>query len=272
MLAGTISLALNAISITRTGEKDNPTFTEKIHLAKAAAGPARRIGVEHVMGVCVIWKFAENTTGAKKFLVDYVGNFRQVFINGEFYDFPTFQRTGSDLNHLLTQDAKAKPADKYKVLEDVLNRATNVGRPGYANEAIDEAYQKWIINAMLAKVAQGVLSPEDAVKEGNGMQAHLGEVARAQAALNRQSSAITSFAAAPACRSRFCRIFSSIGLSPASPWARSSSRQCPEPRNPAMRGGYESITTAFIELSRGKFNGHNTILSTRCAAGTALSR
>ena len=47
MLAGTISLALNAISITRTGEKDNPAFTEKIHLAKAAAGPARRIGVEH---------------------------------------------------------------------------------------------------------------------------------------------------------------------------------------------------------------------------------
>jgi multiple sugar transport system substrate-binding protein len=39
MLAGTISLALNAISITRTGEEDNPTFTEKIHLAKAAAGP-----------------------------------------------------------------------------------------------------------------------------------------------------------------------------------------------------------------------------------------
>ena len=36
MLAGTISLAINAISITRTGEKDNPAFTEKIHLAKAA--------------------------------------------------------------------------------------------------------------------------------------------------------------------------------------------------------------------------------------------
>jgi multiple sugar transport system substrate-binding protein len=165
MLAGTISLALNAISITRTGEKDNPAFTEKIHLAKAAAGPARRIGLEHVMGVYVIWKFAENIQGAQKFLVDYVGNFRQAFVNGEFYDFPCFQRTVPDLKQLLAKDAKAKPADKYMVLEDVLNWATNIGYPGYANAAIDEIYQKWIINVMFAKAAQGVLSPEDAVKE-----------------------------------------------------------------------------------------------------------
>jgi multiple sugar transport system substrate-binding protein len=165
MLAGTISLALNAISITRQGEKDNPSFTEKIHLAKAAAGPARRIGLEHVMGVYVIWKFAENIPGAKKFLVDYVANFRQAFVNGEFYDFPCFQRTVPDLKQLLSKDKKAQPADKYKVLEDVLSWATNIGYPGYANAAIDEIYQKWIINVMFAKAAQGVLSPEDSVKE-----------------------------------------------------------------------------------------------------------
>jgi len=167
MLAGTISLALNAISITRQGEKDNPSFTEKIHLAKAAAGPVRRIGLEHVMGVHVIWKFAENIPGAQKFLVDYVANFRQAFVAGEFYDFPCFQKTVPDLKQLLSKDAKAKPADKYLVLEDVLNWATNIGYPGYANAAIDETYQKWIIPVMFAKAAQGVLSPEDAVKEAD---------------------------------------------------------------------------------------------------------
>ena len=165
MLAGTISLALNAISITRQGEKDNPAATEKIHLAKAAQGHVRRIGLEHVMGVYVIWKFAENIQGAKKFLIDYVANFRQVFMAGEFYDFPCFQKTVPDLKQLLSNDAKAKPADKYKVLEDVLSWATNIGYPGYANAAIDETYQKWVINVMFAKAAQGVLSPEDAVKE-----------------------------------------------------------------------------------------------------------
>ncbi len=165
MLAGTVSLVLNAISITRQGEKDNPAFTEKIHLAKAAAGPVRRIGLEHVMDVYVIWKFAENIEGAQKFLVDYVGNFRQAFLNGEFYDFPCFQRTVPDLKQLISNDTKAKPPDKYKVLEDVLDWATNIGYPGYANAAIDEIYQKWILNVMFAKAAQGVLSPEDAVKE-----------------------------------------------------------------------------------------------------------
>jgi len=165
MLAGTISLALNAISITRQGEKDNPAFTEKIQLAKAAAGPVRRIGLEHVMDVYVIWKFAQNIEGAKKFLVDYVGNFRQAFVNGEFYDFPCFQRTVPDLKQLIAKDFNAKPGDKYKVLEDVLSWATNIGYPGYANAAVDETYQKWILNVMFAKAAQGVLSPEDAVKE-----------------------------------------------------------------------------------------------------------
>ena len=165
MLAGTISLALNAISITRQGEKDNPSFTQKIQLAKAAAGHARRIGLEHVMDVYVIWKFAENIEGAKKFLVDYVGNFRQAFVNGEFYDFPCFERTVPDLKKLIANDAKAQPPDKYKILEDVLSWATNIGYPGYANAAIDEVYQKWILNVMFAKAAQGVLSPEDAVKE-----------------------------------------------------------------------------------------------------------
>jgi len=167
MLAGTISMALNAISITRTGEKDNPVFTEKVYLAKAAAGPVRRIGVEHVMGVYSIWNFAENISGAKRFLVDYVGNFRQAFVNGEFYDFPTFQRTVPDLKQLLSKDGKAKPSDKYKVLEDVLSWATNIGYPGYANAGIDEIYQKWIIPVMFAKAAQGVLSPEDSVKEAS---------------------------------------------------------------------------------------------------------
>jgi len=167
MIAGTISLALNAISITRTAEKDNPESSRKIQLAKAAAGPVRRIGLEHVMDVYIIWKFAENIEGAKKFLVDLVGNFRQAFVNGEFYDFPCFQRTVPDLKQLIGNDPKAHPPDKYRVLEDVLDWATNVGYPGYANAAIDEIYQKWILNVMFAKAATGTLSPEDAIKEAD---------------------------------------------------------------------------------------------------------
>jgi multiple sugar transport system substrate-binding protein len=164
MLAGKGSLALNAISITRTGENKKIPVADNIWLAKAAAGPVRRIGLEHVMNVYVIWKFADNIDGAKKFLVDYMGNFRQGFLASEFYNFPCFPKTVPDLQKQISHDPKAKPADKYKVLSDVLDWATNVGYPGYANAAIDEIFNTWVINTMFAKAATGAEEPKDAIK------------------------------------------------------------------------------------------------------------
>ncbi len=167
MIAGQISVALNAISITRTAEKENPDISRKIQLTKALKGPVRAIGLEHVMDVYVIWKFAENIEGAKKFLIDYTTNFRQGFLAGEFYDFPCFPQTVPDLKTLIAKDPKAHPADKYKVLEDVLEWATNVGYPGYANAAIDEIFNTWVLNVMFAKAASGAATPEEAIKEAD---------------------------------------------------------------------------------------------------------
>ncbi len=167
MLAGKASLALNAISITRTAEKENPDISKKIQLTKALRGPARAIGLEHVMQCYVVWKFAENIEGAKKFLIDYTTEFRQAFVAGEFYDFPCFPKTVPDLQKLIANDPKAHPPDKYKVLDDVLNWATNVGYPGYSNAAIDEIFGTWVLNVMFAKAASGAASPEEALKEAD---------------------------------------------------------------------------------------------------------
>jgi multiple sugar transport system substrate-binding protein len=167
MIAGTISLALNAISITRTAEKDNPDISKKIQLTKALRGPARAIGLEHVMQCYVTWKFSENIEGAKKFLIDYTTDFAQAFRAGEFYDFPSFEKTVPDLQKLIANDPKAHPADKYKVMDDVLNWATNVGYPGYANAAIDEIFGTWVLNVMFAKAASGSASPEEALREAD---------------------------------------------------------------------------------------------------------
>ena len=60
--------------------------------------------------------------------------------------------------------SRANPPDKYKVLEDVLDWATNVGYPGYANAAIDETFNTWVVNTMFAKAATGAETPEDALK------------------------------------------------------------------------------------------------------------
>ena len=170
MLAGRASVVLNAISVTREAENknlmvDGKPIGDDIWLAKPAKGPVRRMGLEHVMNVYVIWKFAENIAGAKKFLVDYVGNFHRAFEASEFYNFPCFPKQVPDLKQMVQHDSKGKPPDKYAVLADSLDWATNVGYPGYSNAAIDDIYSQWIVNNMFAKAAQGVMSPEDAVKE-----------------------------------------------------------------------------------------------------------
>src|SRR3989449_791453 len=101
MLAGRASVVLNAISVTREGENKGMEISDKIGLAKAAQGPARRMGLEHVMSNFVIWKFAENIEGGKKFLVDLIGNFHRAYDASEYYNFPCFPKQVPDLKETL---------------------------------------------------------------------------------------------------------------------------------------------------------------------------
>ncbi|BDG04123.1 ABC transporter substrate-binding protein [Anaeromyxobacter oryzae] len=164
ILAGKLSYVANAISVTRTAEKDNPEMSQKIQIVPAPKGPVRRIAAEHVMDCYVVWKFAENVEGAKQFLVDYMDAFGDAFKASEFYNFPCFPKTVPNLKEQIANDPKAKPPDKYKVLGDVLDWATNVGYPGYASAAIDEVFNTFVLPTMFAKVARDELKPEDAAR------------------------------------------------------------------------------------------------------------
>ncbi|HET9902275.1 MAG TPA: extracellular solute-binding protein [Xanthobacteraceae bacterium] len=164
ILAGRSSLVLNAISVTRTGENQKMAIHEKIGLAKAAQGPVRRIGLEHVMDCYAIWKFADNKEGAQKFLVDYIDNFKQAFMASEFYNFPCFAKTVPDLAEVISNDPKAVPPNKYSVLSDVLDWATNVGYPGYSTAAVADTFNTWVLNTMFAECATGAESPESALQ------------------------------------------------------------------------------------------------------------
>ena len=111
------------------------------------------MGLEHVMDCYVIWKFSENIDGAKKFLVDYIDNFKQAFMASEFYNFPCFAKTVPDLKQLISNDPKAVPPNKYAVLA-----TCSIGRPmsaipGYSNAAIDETFKTWVLNTMFAEAA-----------------------------------------------------------------------------------------------------------------------
>jgi multiple sugar transport system substrate-binding protein len=164
ILAGKLSFVCNAISVTRTAEKENPDMSKKLQIVPAPKGPVRRMAAEHVMDCYAIWKFAENQEGAKQFLVDYIDAFGEAFKQSEFYNFPCFPKTVPDLKQQIANDPKGVPPDKYKVLGDVLEWATNVGYPGFASAAVDEAFNTFVIPTMFAKVARDELSPEDSVR------------------------------------------------------------------------------------------------------------
>lgn len=167
MLAGRGSLTANAISITRAGETQRIPLADRILLAKAAQGPVKRVGVNHLIDAYVIWKFAENIEGAKQFLVDYVAQSREVFKKSQFYNFPCYPTTVPDINEIITHDDQATPANKYQVFKDVSDWTVNVGYPGYANSAIDEVFGKWVIPKMFAQAASGRTTIEEALSQGH---------------------------------------------------------------------------------------------------------
>ena len=117
----------------------------------------------HLMNAYVIWKFARNIDGAKRFLVDLAGASRDAFLASGFYNFPTYPQLVPDLQKLVAMDPKAVPADKYAIFSDADKWTVGVGYPGYANGAIDEIWKGWLIPKMFADTASGRMTPEAAL-------------------------------------------------------------------------------------------------------------
>jgi len=164
ILSGKLSYVQNAISVTREAERNNPQMSRDIQIVPALKGPVRRIASEHVMSCYVVWDFAENKDGAKQFLADLINSFEAAFDASQFYNFPCFASTVPDLKKRIGNDPRAIPPNKYAVLGNVLDWATNVGYPGYATAAIDEVFNTFVLPTMFAKAARGEMTPEAAVK------------------------------------------------------------------------------------------------------------
>jgi multiple sugar transport system substrate-binding protein len=165
--SGKGSLILNAISATRTPEDLNLPFANDLWIWPIPKGPSQRMGLEHVMGVYVIWKFASNKDGAKRYLADQALNYRQHFINSKFYNFPIWAKAVPDSRKLTAAD-KHKPLGKYTILNTIAARyTTNVGHPGFANAGIDEIFNKSLVPQMFAEVAQEKMTPDEAARAAN---------------------------------------------------------------------------------------------------------
>ena len=169
LYAGRGSLILNAISATRTPEDLNLPFVNDLWIYPIPKGPHGRIGLEHVMGVYSIWKFAKNKEAAQKFLADLCINYKQATTASKLYNFPSFPGA-----YPLKQIYKAaaadthKPRGKYTVLTTIAAKYThNVGYPGYSNAAIDEMFNKYLIPVMFSDVSQGKKTAEQSMRDTN---------------------------------------------------------------------------------------------------------
>ncbi len=165
MQAGRLSMALNAISITRSLELSNPELADKIALLPMPKGPHGRFGLEHVMHTYMVWKFASNKKAAVKFLADLEITYRGAFLNSKYYNFPAWPSTVKNIRKPLMAD-DAKPKGKYGILDTISKKYTyNVGYPGTANAAMGEVFDTNLIPEMFAKVARGDLTPEAAARQ-----------------------------------------------------------------------------------------------------------
>jgi multiple sugar transport system substrate-binding protein len=170
-VAGRLSVALNAISITRTAEAQNRTIADDTWLASIPRGPVMRMGNEHVMGVYLIWKFAKNKQNAKKFLVDTMLGYREHFMRSGYYNFPAWTgaiRGGFKTIRRLTAQDPNKPKGKYTILTTIAEKyTTNPGFPGNTTPVMDEIFATFLIPQMFAQVAQGKMTPAEAVNAFN---------------------------------------------------------------------------------------------------------
>ena len=141
-------------------------FNRNIRLLPIPDGPGPRMGLEHVMGVYVIWKFAQNKRAARKFLVDigtqYTGHFlisllQLPCVSGSVKNIPARLRRNTSYPN--------EVPGRYPILERISkNWTTNVGHPGYSNAAIDEVFNKFIIPQMFARVARSDMTADEAMR------------------------------------------------------------------------------------------------------------
>ena len=164
MLARKTSCTINAISLVRAAERENPDLARNIQLRPPLLGPGGVRQVPHVTSCSVVWNFAENQAGAKQFLVDLIDNSKTVFEKSGACNFPMYQNTLPDLIHRLSKDPNAGPLSKYEELKDALKWTRNIGHPGYATPEAMEVFDSGVIPKMFLSVIKGDLSPEDSAR------------------------------------------------------------------------------------------------------------
>ena len=172
-IAGQASYIQNSISFYRSAQDSAPDVAADTGFTPGLKGPRGDVKMPaHVWFIYVMPKYVKDPTeieAAKKFMLDLENNYANASYYSKFYNFPAFasvtpQLFGAD-SWLDNDPWGAQPADKLKLLKTAEQWTVWPGYPGYAHPAIGEVYQSHLLSSMMADVARGVKTPEQAVKD-----------------------------------------------------------------------------------------------------------
>jgi multiple sugar transport system substrate-binding protein len=170
LIAGELSYIVNSISAYRSLQKIDPDVAADIGFTPALAGPAGAFASSHVWQIYVIPKHVEgdNLEAAKQFMMYHTEHYSDATYNSELYNFPAFASTVPELSDWLAEDPfDSMPPDKLKLLETVQDWSVHLGYPGVANPAISQVFAENIISGMVARVALGEITAEEAVADAH---------------------------------------------------------------------------------------------------------
>jgi multiple sugar transport system substrate-binding protein len=166
VLSGKGSLIQNAISAIHRAEDLGMPFSKDLWIWPVPKGPRGRLGLGQYTSVYSVWKFARNKDAAQKFIADLCVDNKDGILGSRMFNFPSFPG-GVPLKEIYAAAAAdaRPPKGKYSILTTTATQYTrNVGYPGYANAAVQEVLDSYLIPRMFAQVSQGKASAAESVR------------------------------------------------------------------------------------------------------------
>lgn len=106
---------------------------------------------------------------AKNFVLDLANNYSHATYYAKLYDFPAYKSRVPQLDAeggwLDNDPWGSKPADRLAVMKNADEWSIWLGYPGFANPAISEIYQTFVLSTMLANATRGKMTPQEAVTD-----------------------------------------------------------------------------------------------------------
>jgi multiple sugar transport system substrate-binding protein len=172
-IAGQASYIQNSISFYRSAQDASPDVAADTGFIPGLKGPHGDVkNPAHVWFIYVMPEYVTDETeiqAAKKFMLDLENNYPSASYYSKFYNFPAFvsvtPQLFGDPSWLDNDPWGAQPPDKLNLLKTADAWTAWPGYPGYAHPAIGEVYQSNLLSAMMADVARGVKTPEQAVSD-----------------------------------------------------------------------------------------------------------